>query len=41
MGEPRLYERYVSHEAIARFGPEGEARSLCDGQWVVFPDAVL
>ena len=41
MGEPKLYERYHRHEAIALFGPEGEAQVLCDGQWVIFPDVVL
>jgi hypothetical protein len=41
MGEPKLYERYDRHEAVALFGPEGDARSLCDSQWVVFPGVVL
>src|SRR5271168_3452608 len=41
MGEPKLYERYDHQEAIARFGSEAEARSLCDGQWVIFPNVVL
>jgi hypothetical protein len=41
MGEPKLYERYERHEAITLFGSEDDARSLCDGQWVIFPDVVL
>jgi hypothetical protein len=41
MGEPKLYERYDRHEAVALFGSEADARSLCDGQWVIFPDVVL
>ena len=41
MGEPRLYERYDPSEAISGFGSEAEARSLCDGQWVIFPDLVI
>ena len=41
MGEPRLYERYERSEAIALFGSEAEPRSLCDGQWVIFPHVVI
>ncbi len=41
IGEPSLYERYDRSEAIAIFGPEDESRSLCDGQWVSFPDAAI
>src|SRR5437588_352560 len=41
MGEPDLYGRYDRSEAVALFGPETESRSLCDSQWVVFPDVVL
>src|SRR3954470_11266045 len=41
MGEPKLYERYDRHEAITLFGSEADAGSLCDGQWVIFPDVVL
>ena len=41
MTEPRLYGRYDRSEAVTLFGSEAEARSLCDGQWVVFPDVVL
>src|SRR3954467_3764706 len=41
MGTPRLYERYDRHEAVALFGPEGEAQVLCDGQWIIFPGVVL
>ena len=41
MREPRLYGLYDRSEAVTLFGSETEARSLCDGQWVVFPDVVL
>src|SRR5262249_58467735 len=41
MGEPKLFEHYDRDGAIAFFGPEAEARSLCDGQWVIFPGVVL
>jgi hypothetical protein len=41
MGEPKLYEHYDRDGAIALFGPEAEARSLCDSQWVIFPGVVL
>lgn len=41
MGEPRLYERYDRSEAIALFGSEAESRSMCDGQWVIFPKVVI
>jgi hypothetical protein len=41
MCEPKLYERYDHSEAIAAFGPEAKARSLCDGQWVIFPHVVI
>jgi len=41
MGEPKLYERYQRRAAIDLFGSESRARSLCDGQWVIFPDVVL
>ncbi len=41
MGEPKLYERYDHGEAIALFGAEDESRSLCDGQWVIFPQVVI
>ena len=41
MSHPRLYERYDRSEAIDHFGPEAEARSLCDGQWVIFPHVVI
>ena len=41
MSEPRLYGRYDRSEAIALFGSEAEPRSLCDGQWVIFPHVVI
>ena len=41
MDEPRLYERYDRSEAIALFASETEPRSVCDGQWVIFPHVVI
>jgi hypothetical protein len=41
MGELKLDERYERHAVIDLFGPESPARILCDGQWVIFPGAVL
>ncbi len=41
IAEPRLYEHYDRSEAIALFGAEEETRSLCDGQWVIFPNVVI
>ena len=41
MEEVKLYKRYNRHEAIALFESAAKARSLCDGQWVIFPDVVL
>ena len=41
IGEPILYERYERREAMALFGPDDEAWSPCDGQWVIFPDAAI
>lgn len=41
MSEPRLYEWYDRQQAIAFFGSEAGALSLCDGQWLVFPEFVL
>jgi hypothetical protein len=41
MGGPELYQRYDRDEAIALFGSESESRSLCDGQWIVFPHVVI
>ena len=40
MSELNLYEWYDRSEAIAVFEPEGEVKSLCDGQWVIFPHVV-
>jgi len=41
LDSPVLYARYERHDAIALFGSESKARSLCDGQWLVFADAVV
>jgi hypothetical protein len=40
MSGPRLYERYERREAIDLLGSAGEAESVCDGQWTIFPLAV-
>jgi len=41
MSEPNLYQVYSREEAIAFFGSGSSARSLCDGEWVIFPDTVV
>lgn len=38
---PELYAEFAQEEAIARFGEGGAAQRLCDGQWVVLPEAIL
>lgn len=40
MGEPSLYSLYDRSEALGLFGAGTDFRSLCDGQWVIFPDVV-
>jgi hypothetical protein len=37
----RLYEQYDRRQALAPFGDELRAEKLCDGQWLVFFDAVV
>jgi hypothetical protein len=41
VSQPVLYERYSRQEAVALFGSGQEAESHCDGQWLVFPDALV
>jgi hypothetical protein len=41
MGQPQLYERYDRDEAIALFEAGVEARSRCDGQWIILSGVVL
>lgn len=38
---PRRYEAYARDQAIRCFGDERAARSVYDGQWLVFSDVVL
>jgi hypothetical protein len=40
-GEPQLYRRYQRDEIIALFGGDRRGESLGDGQWVIFPEAVI
>ena len=40
MSEPILYQLYDRHQAVAPFGDDSAALSLCDGQWLIFPDVV-
>lgn len=39
--EPTLHHPYTVDEAVAAFGGTGEARFLCDGQFIVLPKVVL
>jgi hypothetical protein len=41
MPPPILYATYTSGEAVALFGARGHSRSLCGGQWVLLPSAIL
>ena len=41
MKAPRLYESYERAAAIDLFGSELQARTTCDGQWVILRDNVL
>jgi hypothetical protein len=41
MADPVLYQAYDWEEAVRLFGSLQEARILCDGQWVIFPEAIL
>jgi len=41
MHQPELYKFYDRSEAIAFFGSEQEARILCDGQWLIWPDIAV
>ena len=41
MSEPVLYQEYDWHEAVGLFGSDQQARVLCDGQWIIFPDTTL
>jgi hypothetical protein len=39
--QPELYRQYRLDEAVSFFGSNAEAESLCDGQWLIFPNAVI
>src|SRR5579864_3548788 len=41
MPRPELYKWYSRDEAISLFGAHDEARSFCNGQWLVFPTALV
>ena len=41
MNKPLLYQQYDRDQAIALFGDQSRAQSLCDGQWLIFPGVVL
>jgi hypothetical protein len=41
MNGPELYKEYSWEEAVGLFGANQDARILCDGEWVFFPDAAL
>jgi hypothetical protein len=38
---PELYKWYSSQEAVSLFGAPEDARSFCNGQWLVFPAALV
>jgi len=41
MAKPALYEEYDRHTVIGMFGDESKARSLCDGQWILWSDTAI
>lgn len=41
MQEPKLYDRFDRQSAIAATGATPEARSFCDGQWVIWDNAAI
>jgi hypothetical protein len=41
MTQPELYRPYTSGEIAALFGVSLAGASLCNGQWLIFPDAVI
>jgi len=41
MDVPQLYRQYDRQQAISFFGHLNEAKVLCDGQWLVLPNAVV
>jgi hypothetical protein len=41
MNSPELYRQYDQEEIVSLFGLVSEAGSLCGGQWLVFPRALV
>lgn len=41
MPRPELYKCYSAAEATSFFGAHDDARSFCNGQWLVFPTTVV
>jgi hypothetical protein len=41
MNEAALYKEYSWDEAVALFGSRETAQVVCDGEWVIFPGAIL
>jgi hypothetical protein len=41
MSGPELYEEYDHQQAVSLFGRSSDAEALCNGQWLVLPDAIV
>lgn len=41
MSGPELYQQYDRQQAISLFGRLSEAKTLCDGQWLILPNAII
>jgi hypothetical protein len=39
--QPQLYKSYGTEKIVSFFGSPGEAQSLCNGQWLIFPKTVI
>src|SRR5262249_44924303 len=38
---PELYQTYETAEAVAFFEASGPSQPLCNGQWIIFPAAIV
>lgn len=41
MNDPELYQQYDRQQAISFFGRLEEAKALCEGQWLILPNAIV
>jgi hypothetical protein len=39
--QPQLYQSYGTEKIVSFFGSPDEAQGLCNGQWLIFPKAVI